>query len=267
MELRGARILVTRPKDQAGTLARLIEAVGGIALCAPMIRILEPESWDACDAAIAHLHEFSGIVFSSTNGVEFFLRRLGDRGIDYGVLRPLTILAVGSKTATALRKAGVEPSFVPPTFSGAALVSHFPDSDLHGRRFLMPRGNLGREESAEGLRDAGATTVPIVVYRTAGPDDVAAAFVRTGIASRSFDVVTFTSPSAAVHFVQILDPDLLARVKRETVVAVIGATTAEAVRAAGLPIAVVARTATVEGLVESLAQWNPSLQQPSRCEP
>lgn len=261
MDLCGVRILVTRPKDQAGALARLIEAAGGIALCAPMIRILPPENWESCDEQIGRLHDLTDILFSSVNGVEFFLRHLAEMGIDRTKLGSMAVFAVGAKTASALQKSGVQPFFVPATFGGEGLASHFRSQDLKGHRFLLPRGDLGREESAEGLRQAGAVVIPVVVYRTAGPDDISAAFVRTALASRSVDVAVFASPSAVEHFVRILDPGLREAAKEYLVVAAIGETTAAAVRRAGFPAPVVARTATDEGLIEALMSWDRSAQQ------
>src|SRR5439155_6250902 len=51
----GKRILVTRPKDQAGDLVERLEAMGADAIEAPMIRIVPPEDdgplEDACTRA------------------------------------------------------------------------------------------------------------------------------------------------------------------------------------------------------------------------
>ena len=237
-----------------------IQDRGGIARLAPMIRIQGPVSWDECDAHINRLQDFSGIVFTSFSAVGFFLDRCAEKGIDCTLPPEPRVYAVGSKTAEALKRAGLLPVFFPSSFSGADLAKHFRTQDLRGRRFLLPRGDLGRGEVAAGLERAGATAVPVIVYVTVGPDDASAATVRAALAERSIDVATFTSPSAVEHFMKILDSDLRAIARTSLIVGVIGETTADAARRLGLPVQVIAETATGEGLVEALAAWNSTVQ-------
>lgn len=264
MDLRGLRILVTRPAGQAGDMVRSIEAHGGIAVCAPMIRIVPPVQWDECDAHAGRLREFAGIVFSSANGVEFFLNRLGGTGSDRAQLATTPVYAVGRKTARALEHAGIAPAFVPASFSGAGLAAHFRTQDLRGQRYLLPRGDSGREEIADALGLAGAVVVQVIVYRTIGPDEASAAVVRAALAGRSIDIVTFASPSAVRHFAALLDGDLRRRIAGDLVVGVIGETTAEAAREFSFPADVVAGAATAEGLIDALVSWNPAVQQSAK---
>lgn len=258
MDVQGVRILVTRPAAQAGAMMQQIQDRGGIVILAPMIRIHPPVSWDECDAQISRLQEFSGVVFTSANAVEFFLDRCAEKGLGRTVPSGPAVYAVGPKTADALRESGVQPVFFPSLFSGAELAAHFGTQDLQGKRFLLPRGDLGRSEVAAGLLKAGARAVPVTVYRTVGPDEATSASVRAALTTRSIDVVTFASPSAVEHFMNILDSDLRAIVRSSLIVGVIGGTTADAARRLGLPVHVVAETATGEGLIESLVVWNPA---------
>jgi|WetSurMetagenome_2_1015567.scaffolds.fasta_scaffold08635_3 uroporphyrinogen-III synthase len=260
MDLQGVRILVTRPADQASAMMQQIQDRGGIAFLAPMIRIEPPADWDECDAQIGRLQEYSGVVFTSANAVEFFLNRCADKGIGRAVPSGLAVYAVGTKTADALRESGLVPVFIPSSFSGADLAAHFRSRDLQGRRFLLPRGDQGRGEVESGLQLAGATAVPVVVYRTVGPDAASAASVRAALAECSIDVVTFTSPSAVEYFMNVLDEELRAIARASLVVGVIGETTADAARQRGLPVQVIAGTATGEGLIESLAAWDSTVQ-------
>jgi len=260
MDIQGVRILVTRPGEQAGAMMQEIQDRGGIAIVAPMIRILPPSRWDECDAQIGRLQDFSGIVFTSANAVEFFLDRCAEKGLGHDVPSGPGVFAVGVKTAEALRQYGVVPVFFPSSFSGADLAAHFRKQDLRGHRFLLPRGNLARGEVETGLQQAGATAVPVVVYQTVGPDDASAASIRAAVAARSIDVVTFTSPSAVEHFMNILGEDLRAIARSSLIVAVIGGTTADAARHLGLQVQVIADTATGEGLIEALAAWDSTVQ-------
>jgi uroporphyrinogen III methyltransferase / synthase len=260
MDLQGVRILVTRPAGQADAMMQQIRDRGGIAILMPMIRILPPASWDECDAQIGRLRDFAGIVFSSTNAVEFFLDRCAEKGAGRAMPPGMLTYAVGAKTAEALRESGLAPAFIPAEFKGAELAAHFRSQDLRGRLFLLPRGDQGRGEVEAGLQQAGAMAVPVVVYRTVGPEDASASAVRAALAGRSIDVVTFTSSSAVDHFMQVLNEELRLVARTSLIVGVIGGTTADAARHLGLPVQVIAETSTGEGLIESLAAWNSTVQ-------
>ncbi len=257
MNLHGVRILVTRPSAQARPMAEQIKALGGIAITVPMIRILPPVQWDACDAQIDRLAEFVGVVFTSSNAAKYFLNRCAERGAGGTLPGRMHVYAVGPKTARYVEHAGMSPAHVPSTYNGAELAAHFRAQNLHGHRYLLPRGDIGRDEIAEALRLAGAVVTPVIVYRTAGPDDASAARVRSLLADRAVDVVTFASPSAVEHFAGVIDAELTSLVKSGVLVGVIGGTTADAARRSGFPVHVIAGTATGEGLIEALVSWNP----------
>jgi uroporphyrinogen-III synthase len=260
MNLLGVRVLVTRPAGQAAGMARLIEQQGGIALVAPMIRIVPPADWYDCDGQLDRLSSFHGVVFTSANGAEMFLRRMAERGQQVSSLSCVATYAIGKKTADVLETAGVPPVYVPETFSGAELGAFFRGQNPGGSQFLLPRGDRAREEVADGLRQAGARVVPIVVYRTVGPDASAVALVHSVLGERGIDVVTFASPSAVEHFVEILNPDLRSIVHSSVVIGAIGGTTALAIRRLGLPVHVTAETATAEGLIDALVSWTPVVE-------
>ena len=67
--LRGARVLVTRPAHQAEALAQLIESAGGVALRLPTVEIAAPADPAALDAVLDRLHEFAYAIFISPNAV------------------------------------------------------------------------------------------------------------------------------------------------------------------------------------------------------
>jgi uroporphyrinogen-III synthase len=70
-----------------------------------------------------------------------------------------------------------------------------------------------------------------------------------------FDVLTFASPSAAANFAALCGPDDLAGVRRRAKIAVIGPTTADAVRNAGLPVDIIAGEATAAALVRGIEEY------------
>jgi len=72
----GKRVLIARPLSQAaGVVSKLID-LGAQPILAPTIEILPPADWQQVDDVLTRVHEFDWIVFTSVNGVRFFLERL-----------------------------------------------------------------------------------------------------------------------------------------------------------------------------------------------
>ncbi|MGW8258277.1 MAG: uroporphyrinogen-III synthase, partial [Thermoguttaceae bacterium] len=86
--LGGQRVMLTRPRveffrraaDDArrdrDDLVEELSALGAEVLLHPVIKISAPLDWRPVDNALARLAEFDWLVFSSVNGVRFFLERL-----------------------------------------------------------------------------------------------------------------------------------------------------------------------------------------------
>jgi len=102
--LRGVRVLVTRPAQQAEGLARLIEQTGGAAIRLPTIEIAEPRDGAALARLIERLDEFDLAIFISPNAVRLGLARVLARG---PLPERLEVAAVGQASAAELRRLGV----------------------------------------------------------------------------------------------------------------------------------------------------------------
>ena len=72
----GKRVLVTRPRDQAAEMVDRLSIMGAEAIEAPMIRVEAPDDYGPLDKAAAEAGTYDWIVFTSTNAVDFFMRRL-----------------------------------------------------------------------------------------------------------------------------------------------------------------------------------------------
>lgn len=254
--LAGRRVLVSRPRGQASTLSRWIADLGGEAVEIPLIRILPPEDWAAVDQALDELGTYDWVVFTSANGVEYFCRRLWERGGDARALAGVGIAAVGEATAAALAGRGLRPDLVPDEFRGGALVDPLAGRCRPGARLLLVRGDLADPELPAGLAARGLSPREVVVYHTR-PDTAGGEEVRHLLARGDLDAVTFASPSAVDGFLGAVGPDAAgeaARLLGRAAVACIGPTTAAAACARGLPVHVVAARSTSEGLAAALAE-------------
>ena len=252
--MRNRRILITRQQEQAGEMIREIDRRGGTAVVVPMIATGPPRAWTESDAAIAHLGTYDVLLFASVNAVESFVGRTRMLGIPPASLARPRAVAVGEATAAALRANGLPVHFVPEEFSGESLAESLGDS-LSGKRVLIPRGNIARETVPDALRRAGALVETVTVYVTSAPEGIdGGSFVRRVLA-REFDVVTFASPSAAANFGALFREDELRAAAGSARIAVIGPSTADAVRALGLGVDIIARESTACGLVQSIDEY------------
>jgi uroporphyrinogen III methyltransferase/synthase len=255
MSLHGRTIVITRPIGQSDALAAEIEARGGRVLVFPLILIAPPESWEACDRGLANLQSYDGILLTSVNGVEKFFERAAAVGIDRAAFAGCDIYAVGEKTRRAIEQRGFSVALTPERFSAASLAESLAGKDLLGKKFLFPCGTLGRDELGRRLGASGAEVDAVVVYRTMDPDPVVSESLRLEIRKGGIDVVAFASPSAAEHFAKIMPAVEFDAVRDRTKVAVIGPTTAQAVRALSLPVDILSDETTSGGMAQAIDEY------------
>jgi uroporphyrinogen III methyltransferase/synthase len=106
-------ILLTRPQDTRDELAAELESAGARILWCPTIAITDPDSYDALDTALDDLFGYDWVIFTSVNGVEYFVRRLESLGRTTDELDDLRVCAIGDATADKLRDASVHVDLVP----------------------------------------------------------------------------------------------------------------------------------------------------------
>lgn len=252
--LSGSRVVVTRPRDQAGTLRRRLAELGAQVLVQPMIRISDPADWEPVDAALADLDRYDWLVFSSANGVRYLLDRLLATKRDVRKLGNVRLAAIGPATADEIARYRLRADLVPGEYRAEALAAKLIE-DAAGRTFLLARASRGREVLAEELREAGGTVDQVVVYSSTdveAPDPEVAASLAAG----RIDWITVTSSAIARSLVRLFGDDL-----RRARLASISPVTSDVLRQLGHEPAVEAARYTMNGLVEALAQ---GAQKPTR---
>jgi uroporphyrinogen-III synthase len=264
LPLNGRTVLVTRPIEATHRLSDQLRAAGATPLEIPTIAIHPPVSWEVVDAAIS-TGGYDWVVFTSANGVTSFLARMDTMGANVHWWRVTKVAAVGPGSAQRLREAGVRVDVIPDEFVADALVAILAHQEpLHGRRILFPAAEQARDTVDQGLRAQGAIVDRVTVYRTQ-PAPMSPE-LATQLQQRTIDAVTFTSASTVTSLLDMLGPsadDALAGI----VVACIGPVTAEAARARGLSVDVVAEQHTIPGLVAALSafyQFPADAQEPLR---
>jgi uroporphyrinogen III methyltransferase/synthase len=247
----GQRILVTRPRHQAGDLVHRLIDLGAVPQVLPAVAILPPADWGPVDRAITQLESYAWLVFTSANGVHAFLGRLRQQGRDLRALGPVRLAAIGPRTADALRQYHLEPDLVPARFQSEDLAAALKDKVLPEEKVLLARADRGRELLREELARV-CVVEQLAVYSQVDSIDPASR-VLDNLRRGEIDYITLTSSNIARSLIEQLDVPCRARLESGAVGLVsISPVTSGDIRRLGLPVAAEASEATAEGVVEAL---------------
>lgn len=256
----GKGVVITRPEAQAEDFAGLLQLRGARVIHFPTIRIVPPENHDGLDQAIASLPVYNWIIFTSANGVTFFLNRLKKLGKDVRELKGIRICTIGPATAAKIEALGIRVDLVPEAFISEGVVRAFQDIDIRGNRVLLPRAETARDVIPDGLAKLGAAVDVVTAYRTVNSGRNRSE-IEALLNEGKIDVITFTSPSTVTNFMEIMERDFV--IPPQVKIACIGPVTAAAVKKAGLRIDIMQERYTIPGLVEALVDFFATNQQKS----
>ena len=245
LPLFGKRIVATRAREQADALASRLSALGAGVVELPTIEIRPPADCAPLDRAIAQLDTYDWLVFTSANGVRFFLDRLDAGENDLRKLRA-RICAIGPATRAAVEALHLKVDLMGKEYVAEGMLEAFADHDLVEKRILLPRAAAARDLVPAELARRGARVDVVEAYRTVPPEQLAGQ-AREVLASRP-DCVTFTSSSTVRNLVQAAGAEAL----RGIPVASIGPITTQTARQLGVEVAAQAKVFTVAGLVDAV---------------
>ena len=259
--LEGKTVVVTRPREQAASLAQPLEHLGAEVLLAPTIRIVPRMLDDEIVRVVVNdLADYRLMIFTSANGVEVFLGYLTELGLPFASLDDTIVAAVGPKTASALEERGVACDVVADDFVAEGLLETLNERAVApaGTRVLIPSARLARTVLPDALRASGAVVNVMPVYDTVPAERLEVPVARIERAA----FITFTSGSTARQFVGLMEAAAtgggragrpLAERLSGAALCSIGPVTSDTLRELGLPVAVEASEHTSAGLVAAIA--------------
>jgi uroporphyrinogen III methyltransferase/synthase len=173
------RVIVTRPRAQAGPLVARLEQLGLEVVECPLIEI-ERTSDEPVDCA-----GYEWLIVTSPNGADEIARR--------GANIP-KVAAVGPGTAETLRCHGIEPDFVPHVSSQDGLLAEFPRPE--GRVLFAAAANSRRGP----IDRLGADFVPLYSTRLLTPEPPAGDVVvlASGSAARAYAWIGGAAPAVTI---------------------------------------------------------------------
>lgn len=233
-------VAIFRPPDDRATEAhRILEGLGAEALLDPLI-VPEP----------------TGAVPRQDAGVTIFTSSTAADILDAANWHSdTTVVAIGPKTAGALRQIGIDVDVVPERYSSAGLVDELA-ATVAGARVEVARSDHGSPTLLDGLNAAGAYVHETVLYRLERPDDAGRSIdaVRDG----DVDGIAFTSSLTVERFLDLAADrgveDAVRTALGALTVGAIGEPTARTAAENGLSVDVVADEATFESLAERIIE-------------
>ncbi len=245
LPLFGKKIVVTRDRRQAPELIEPLESLGAEVLLLPAIEIQPPPDTGPLDRAIARLKTYDLIIFTSVNGVKYFVERLDASPRDLRAVHA-RICAIGPATRAALEALHLKVDLMPKEYVAESLVEAFTQEHLAGRRILLPRAAVARDLVPVELERRGARVEVVEAYRTVAP---------AGLAERTAEVlamhphwITFSSSSTVKNLLSAAEPGALRNLK----IASIGPVTSQTLRDCGLEPDVEADPHTIPGLAAAI---------------
>ncbi len=203
--LAGLNIVVTRPRDQAVSLAQRIIEKGGSSILFPLLEISPVADPLPLRQLVARLPEFNLAIFISPNAVRYGMEAIREAGV---LPASLKIATVGQGSAKALRALGVTNIIAPQNkFDSEALLALPELQNVAGWRVVIFRGDAGRELLGDTLKARGATVEYAACYQRAKPQHDAATLLAANP-----DIFSVTSSEALAYLWEMLDEPSKAKV-------------------------------------------------------
>ncbi|HEX6839849.1 MAG TPA: uroporphyrinogen-III C-methyltransferase [Polyangia bacterium] len=197
--------------------------------------------------ALGRLERARTVVFVSTHAVAIFRAALVSVDRDMRALFGIKVAVVGAATANQLGAHGITADFVG-RGSGAELAAKLIAEGAEGPAMILGAHD-GRTELADALVAAGWSVDSVAAYDSI-PHDAALGDALKAHRVRPFDAIAFTSPKGARAWLDVAGKESLAGVR----IGAIGATTREALVAAGIAVDAVPPKPDVSALIDALAK-------------
>ncbi len=211
-----------------------------------------------------------------------------ERDRDIRDLKGVKICAIGSKTASAIKKYGIKVDLVPKKFNAEGLIEAFTKEHRHNSprspfnngggsnppihplekggkgafesteplkrpKLLLPRAEVAREVFPQKVRELVGDIDVYTAYKTVKPE-VHGKRLKRFLKEGKITIATFTSAATFNNFMEIMGEDAIDLLKDVTI-AVIGPVTAKAVGKAGLKVSIMPKEATVDAMVKKIIDW------------
>jgi uroporphyrinogen III methyltransferase/synthase len=247
----GKRIVVTRAREQAGQLTKMLSDQGADVIELPFISVEQHFDGQRVSEVLAGIAVYEWIIFTSANGVKNFFDLFYKAYDDIRCLGPMRIAAVGSATAREIEKYKLKVDLVPKQANADALAKELIENEgVESVQLLVVTGNQNRENLVARLEsDEGRAIVDTLpLYQTSKTDLNKEPSVER-FRKEGADAVLFTSSSTVKSFVEQHESLRLEPGARKPTFGSIGHLTTKTLKELKLPVAFEATHSSLEHFV------------------
>ena len=247
----GRRIVITRSRGQSRQLASRLGELGAEILEIPVIKIILPDDIAPLKDAILGIANYDWLVFTSSNGVEYFFKWFFETYDDIRAIGGCQIAAVGPSTAARLKSLRLKIDLMPDEFTALGIANAFQQhQSIENLNVCLLRAHVANPELPKVLNEMGGIVDDIPVYQTVPEtEDRNNAAVR--LAEDGADLITFTSGSTVENFHARFDlPKTIE--KHGLQVVSIGPETTRTLKELGLDSAAEASPHNIDGMIEAI---------------
>jgi len=254
LPLFGRRVVVTRPREQAGELRRKLELLGAQVLELPLIDIKPAVDRDKLVEIFEEIGHYDWLVFTSVNGVRHFFDLFLKGFRDLRALGVMRISCVGSGTARLVRSMHLEVEVCPEGGTSDDLAeAMIATGGLDNTKVLVITGNLNRDVLVKKLEEERAIVDTFQVYENIRTDlrgnPEAEEFRQSGA-----DAVLFASASSVQAFAAQSAALQPVGGGKRPLAGSIGPRTSAAMLKAGITVDFTAKASTLDALVGALVE-------------
>jgi uroporphyrinogen-III synthase len=245
----------------ARPLVTALRERGAEVLEVPATRRVSHPDLGLLDTVLAHLDLYDWILFTNPLGIDFFFERFFYIHHDLRRLGPARLGAYGPWTGQRLREWHLQPAAVAADHKTALITEAITKcGSVHGKRFLVLRGDVAYEKVPEALEALGAV-VDVVPCYTVVPENEHLTGGATALLEQGADWIVFASSLAIEHFHERFD--LLGLMARFSGVrlAIASDTIQWALEKLGLAPSVIAQPNDVEDLVNEIIRTESKSQE------
>jgi len=248
-------IAIMRPDMHLDSSVALLRSHGFDVIAAPMIELMDnrDSNFDgfvervlACESDI--------VIFTSANGIAFTMQKIDDPERFVHALNRTSVVAIGSKTKSALETRGIHVSMMPESYSSKGIVALLHGID--GKVVEVVRSTHGDPALITELARSGDEVHETAVYKLVLPDDGRQQRMIEDALIGRIDIFVFASAMTVHNFMTVARSmgaeagivDMLC----ERVVAAIGGPTADVLSGYGVSVDVMPGKFTFEAMIDAL---------------
>lgn len=199
LPLKNKKVIVTRPKERAGTLSRRLRVLGADVTEFPCIETIPYTPCVDMQHAVSQIDTYEWLVFTSPAGVSTLMHFLYTTGRDVRALGRIQLAAIGPGTDRELHKHGLRADLIPDVYDGAHLGKALCKMQPTGKVLIL-RAQWGTPALTEMLDQENIVYDDIRCYETRYTCPKAEE-VRQILSEEDEIMVTFTSTSTVRGFI------------------------------------------------------------------